>query len=88
LFVVVAGVGLKALWFASEQFGNLVGLSKTLHDGDTGESKAGKSGVAKLSRLEALALLKDDYDQNYFVSGQGKMAAYADDCVFADPFVR
>lgn len=81
------GLGLKALWFASEQFGNLVGLSKTLQGGDTGESKAGKSDVAKLSRSEALALLKDDYDQNYFVSGQGKMAAYADDCIFADPFV-
>lgn len=28
-----------------------------------------------------------DYSVSYFVSGAGDMAAYADECVFADPFV-
>ena len=28
-----------------------------------------------------------DYSVSYFVSGAGDMAAYADDCLFADPFV-
>jgi len=77
---------LKALWYASEQFGNLVGFGKSLK-GEDDDSRAAKGGAKTLSRPEALQLLKDDYDENYFVSGKGKMLAYDDDCVFADPFV-
>ena len=40
-----------------------------------------------MSRDEIVASLRDDYATNYFVSGKGDMAAYADDCEFADPFV-
>ena len=66
-----------------------MGLGKSLKGEESGGRKAAKEAGAKtLSRAEALALLKDDYDQNYFVSGKGKMLAYDDDCVFADPFVR
>ena len=31
--------------------------------------------------------LRSDYESNYFVSGKGDMLAYAQDCIFADPFV-
>ncbi|GAB4816722.1 hypothetical protein N2152v2_003768 [Parachlorella kessleri] len=39
-----------------------------------------------VNRAEALAEIRADYDQNYFVSGAGAMKAYAPDCLFADPF--
>lgn len=39
-----------------------------------------------MSRDEAIASIRADYDVNYFVTGQGKMAAYSPDCRFADPF--
>ena len=41
----------------------------------------------KLEREQVFALLKEDYDQSYFVSGVGELAAYDPDCEFADPFV-
>ncbi|CAK0781517.1 hypothetical protein CVIRNUC_005393 [Coccomyxa viridis] len=39
-----------------------------------------------ISRKDAVAAIRSDYDSNYFVSGKGDMVAYADDCLFADPF--
>lgn len=40
-----------------------------------------------MTREAVVASLKEDYAVSYFVSGKGDMAAYAPDCVFADPFV-
>ena len=39
-----------------------------------------------MTRAEVIASLKEDYDNNYFVSGAGAMEAYEPDCEFADPF--
>eukprot|EP00983_Pelagomonas_calceolata_P072532 1151760-Pelagomonas_calceolata.AAC.10 len=41
----------------------------------------------RLIQLLAFVGFHPDYAKNYFVSGAGEMAAYAEDCVFADPFV-
>ena len=72
---------------------NLVGLGKALK-GESGTAAADSAAAAAstastgpLARAEALALLREDYDESYFVSGKGSMAAYASDCTFADPFV-
>jgi len=76
------GVGLKAVWYAAETFGKIVG-------GGKGAAAAAetKATASKMSREEILAAIRSDYDSKYFVSGQGDMAAYAPDCEFADPFV-
>jgi len=70
-----------------------VGLGKALK-GESGTAAADSAAAAAstastgpLARAEALALLREDYDESYFVSGKGSMAAYASDCTFADPFV-
>jgi hypothetical protein len=69
---------------------NLVGLGKALK-GESGTAAAHSAAAAAstepLARAEALAMLREDYDQGYFVSGKGSMTAYAPDCTFADPFV-
>jgi hypothetical protein len=70
---------------------NLLGLGTTLTgDGAEAASAPGASAGATgpLARAEALAMLREDYDESYFVSGKGVMAAYQADCTFADPFVR
>lgn len=41
----------------------------------------------QMAREALLASIREDYDVNYFISGQGSMAGYAPDCTFADPFV-
>ncbi|CAL5221288.1 g3454 [Coccomyxa viridis] len=74
------GAGLKAVWYGAEQFGNLIGLAKPR------AGKAKNQPQAGISRQDAIAAIRKDYDSNYFVSGQGDMVAYADDCLFADPF--
>lgn len=37
-------------------------------------------------REEALAEIRADFEQDYFVSGSGSMRAYDSNCLFADPF--
>lgn len=76
------GLGLKATWYAAEQFGNLIGLTKAKQ----GSQSSSQGQAAAISRADALAAIRRDYDINYFVSGQGDMEAYAEDCLFADPF--
>lgn len=39
-----------------------------------------------ISREDALASIKADYECNYFVSGSGELAAYDPDCEFRDDF--
>ena len=42
--------------------------------------------MLQMSRAEVIASLREDYNNNYFVSGTGSMEAYEPDCEFADPF--
>eukprot|EP00955_Chlamydomonas_euryale_P112404 366130-Chlamydomonas_euryale.AAC.31 len=35
----------------------------------------------QMTREEIIASMRDDYAEDYFVSGKGKMAAYAEVCV-------
>ncbi len=42
--------------------------------------------ILQMTRAEVIASLKEDYNNNYFVSGTGAMEAYEPDCEFADPF--
>lgn len=57
-----------------------------------GNKKAdGSEAVADLSepisRTDAVARLKTDFDRFYFVTGQMDLDLYEEDCTFADPFV-
>ena len=79
-----AGLGLQAAWFAAEQFGNMVGVTRKQQQQQ--QQQQGSQQACAVSREEALAEIRADYDQNYFVSGAGAMKAYAPDCLFADPF--
>lgn len=40
-----------------------------------------------LTREEASARLRTDFDRYYFVTGQMDLDLYEEDCTFADPFV-
>jgi hypothetical protein len=39
-----------------------------------------------ISREDALASIRADYERNYFVSGEGELAAYDPECEFRDDF--
>ncbi|KAG2443128.1 hypothetical protein HYH02_009539 [Chlamydomonas schloesseri] len=79
------GAGLKAVWYGAETFGKLVSLTRGQQQPQQPQQAA--AGGKVMSREEILASIRADYDQQYFVRGVGDMAAYAPDCVFADPFV-
>ncbi len=79
-----AGLGLQAVWYAAEQFGNFIGLTRQQQAAQQGEGGVQRPVV--ITREEALAEIKADYEQNYFVSGLGSMRAYDENCLFADPF--
>jgi hypothetical protein len=76
------GLGLKTVWVGAEALGNVVGAAKAAQ----GPPSASSSTPATFTRDQALAAIKADYDDNYFVSGAGDLAAYDADCLFADPF--
>lgn len=79
-----AGLGLKAAWLGAEQLGNLRAAF-----GQQQQPAAAAASVPqreRLSREEAVASIREDYDRDYFISGRGEMAAYADNCQFADEF--
>lgn len=63
-----AGLGLKAVWVGAEALGNLIGAKKAL--GGQGGGASAAPGSSTLSRQEAIAAIKEDYSQNYFVSGK------------------
>ncbi|EIE19457.1 hypothetical protein COCSUDRAFT_31253 [Coccomyxa subellipsoidea C-169] len=75
------GLGLKAIWYGAEGFGNLIGLTKAKK-----EEKTQSDRKEICNRADAVAAIRKDYDCNYFVSGRGEMSAYESDCLFADPF--
>lgn len=70
--------------YGSELFGNIIGFGKSKEHAESGlESSAGEP----ISRTDAVARLKTDFDRFYFVTGQMDLDLYEPDCVFADPFV-
>ncbi|PRW59024.1 SOUL heme-binding [Chlorella sorokiniana] len=81
------GLGLKAVWHGAEALGNVIGAQQQLAGSrKRSSSSAAAAGSTGLTREQAIAAIKADYSQNYFVSGTGDLAAYAPDCYFADPF--
>lgn len=76
---------LKAVWSATEVLGN---VAATI----SGGTKDGLSEVevpperTALSPDEALRALREEYEKEYFLSGEVDLSLYEDDCVFADPF--
>lgn len=81
-----SSVGMKAAWLGAEALGDVVGALKAKDGGQSPTSAPSSSSTEPLSRDAALASIKSDYDLVYFVSGKGDLAAYDDDCEFADPF--
>jgi hypothetical protein len=78
-----ASVGLKAAWYGAEALGKVVGKDA---GGDDDEDETAE-GVVVVDRASAIASIREDYSQEYFVTGKGKMRSYAKDCEFSDPFV-
>tara|TARA_B100001142_G_scaffold260829_1_gene263313 strand:+ start:621 stop:1988 length:1368 start_codon:yes stop_codon:yes gene_type:complete len=86
------GAGLKAVWYGAEAMGKMVGAVKSKDESSatsraSASSASAASSAATVDRERAIALLREDYDSSYFVSGVGELAAYAPDCEFSDPFV-
>ncbi|DBA78831.1 hypothetical protein WJX77_006022 [Trebouxia sp. C0004] len=74
------GLGLKAVWYGAEQFGNVVGLRNKKQRTEL------QRQPTQMTRQEVLDSIKRDYDETYFFTGAGEMEAYEADCTFADPF--
>lgn len=74
----------RAAWFGAETLG------RALEGGRARDGRADavdvESNDRPVDRASAIASIRRDYETEYFVSGRGAMAAYADDCEFADPF--
>ncbi|KAG2487399.1 hypothetical protein HYH03_013968 [Edaphochlamys debaryana] len=77
------GLGLKAVWYGAEQFGKLLAMGR----GQAAAAAPAAASAPRMSREAMMEAIRADYDENYFVTGAGDLAAYAPDCVFADPFV-
>mmetsp|Transcript_8404 Transcript_8404/g.12190 ORF Transcript_8404/g.12190 Transcript_8404/m.12190 type:complete len:225 (-) Transcript_8404:66-740(-) len=72
----------KASWYAVEAFGKVFGQgSKRSEQGEDILDKAPTSLKETIRRIER------DTERSYFLSGQVDELIYAEDCVFADPFV-
>jgi len=81
-----ADAGVKAAWYASEAFGDIVSLFR----GKSAESEPAKIPEGKSEKLSwagTVEKLRADYDRCYFVTGQLDPSLYLEDCEFADPFV-
>jgi len=81
-------LGLKAAWYSTEIFGEIASFFSS---GSTQEANGKEAQSIRksdpLSRSDAIRLLREDYDRDYFVSGKLHEELYEDDCEFADPFV-
>ena len=77
---------LRAVWSATEVIGNaaaaLSGSGKDKKRGDAGSLPV----RAKLTEEEALQSLRDEYEREYFLSGEIDMSLFEEDCLFSDPF--
>lgn len=58
------GLGLKAAWYGAEQLGNIIGAFNQR------APTAAPTQPATMSRADAVAAIRADYDENYFVSGK------------------
>ncbi|DBA68189.1 TPA: hypothetical protein ACH3X2_013898 [Trebouxia sp. C0005] len=74
------GLGLKAVWYGAEQFGNVVGLRNKKQRTEP------QRQPTQMTRQEVLDSIRRDYGETYFFTGVGEMEAYESDCTFADPF--
>lgn len=74
----------KASWYAVEAFGQVFGqVSKQSKDYETIQLDRAPSSLKETKdRIE-----RDITERSYFLSGQVDELIYAEDCVFADPFV-
>ena len=78
------GFGLKSVWVGAELLGNVIGAVKKKKEIENDEPST--SGRPALTREEVLELLRQDYDQNYFISGVGDLRWADPNCRYADPF--
>lgn len=86
-----SGLGFKAAWVAAEVLGNVVGGAGGAGGASAAPpaaaaAAAGANNNSRLTRLQILASIKEDFEANYFLTGQGEMRAYDPDCLYADPF--
>lgn len=63
------GAGLKAVWVGAEAFGNVVGAMK----GSQQQQQVAASSTGPLTREQVLQSLREDFDNNYFVSGERRL---------------
>ena len=81
-----SSLGMKAAWLGAEALGDVVGALSNKDGASSPPPESSSSSTEPLSRDSAVASIRSDYDLVYFVSGKGDLAAYDDDCEFADPF--
>mmetsp|Transcript_6840 Transcript_6840/g.10044 ORF Transcript_6840/g.10044 Transcript_6840/m.10044 type:complete len:264 (-) Transcript_6840:564-1355(-) len=80
----------KASWYAVEVFGQIFGSGNRKRSaGETSDvaTDAIDLSVSPKSLDEALKRIEMDNARSYFLSGEVDVEAYAEECIFADPFV-
>jgi hypothetical protein len=78
----------KASWYAVEAFGKVFKQQGKAQRQNNKQKKTVFDFTQPPSSLEeAFERIKLDNERNYFLSGEVDEQAYAEDCVFADPFV-
>jgi len=76
----------KATWYAVEAFGKIFKQEKQATS-DTTRPIEFDLSCAPSSLQEAFKRIELDNKRSYFLSGEVDKMAYAEDCIFADPFV-
>ena len=84
----LAGPVLRAVWYAAELGGQVLGrLAKSDQEQRQIEGVGDEDISYRFCRSDLIQSIKNDYERNYFISGQGDMQCYAPNCLFSDPFV-
>lgn len=73
---------LKGAWALAEAGGNI----RAQLFGSNANQQTPPQQKVHISREDAVDAIREDYEVNYFVSGQGRLAAYDPNCRFADDF--
>mmetsp|Transcript_577 Transcript_577/g.1476 ORF Transcript_577/g.1476 Transcript_577/m.1476 type:complete len:249 (-) Transcript_577:21-767(-) len=69
----------QIVWSAAEALGDARAVV-------TGSNNTVEVANAARSAEELVARMREDYDRDYFLTGEIDVALYAEDCEFADPF--
>ncbi|XP_073025891.1 uncharacterized protein [Primulina eburnea] len=79
---------LKIAWYGSEFLGIAASFLRSptrTEDAGGGVTELSIDGLGKIDRAVVVAVIKEDVQRSYFVTGKLTLDAYEENCEFADP---